>query len=240
MQRIPLAQCHIIDWGSWESRCILCPACRATHLQASSVRPPATQAALKASATAVAFVTACWESANCCIARKHCLQIAQGVGPHLPSCSQVSIPVVSSHTQRLVVTVFVHMRSVELQSGDVLQPVGSNDKASWKDAACVGALCCAKAEVAPGDIWYCWGAAGYCRKVAKVPCWLKACMTVPAPAEDAWVRWQLCKQLISTLWRLFGPAQNLVNCCYSLQDSLHNQTYQLMLPNFRVNTLLQQ
>jgi hypothetical protein len=97
----------------------------APYLQACSVRPPATQAPLTAPATAVAFVTACWASATCCIDMKHRLQIAQGVGPHLPSCSQVSTPVASSHTQRLVVTVFVHMRSVELQSGDVLQDPGA-------------------------------------------------------------------------------------------------------------------
>lgn len=95
------------------------------YLHASRVRPPATHAALKASATAVELVTNFWESATRCISTKQRLQMAQGVGPQAPSCSQASTPVVSSHTQRLVVVVNVHMRSVELQSGVVLQEPGA-------------------------------------------------------------------------------------------------------------------
>jgi hypothetical protein len=58
--------------------------------------------------------------------RKHRLQTAQGVKPQRPSCSHVSMPVASSHTQRLVVTVLLHIRSVELQSGVVRQDPGAS------------------------------------------------------------------------------------------------------------------
>lgn len=91
------------------------------HLQVSKLRPADRQAVFTASATAVALVTDCCETATPCIATKQRLQMAQGVGPHDPISSQASMPVASLHTQRLLVLVKEHMRSVELQSGVVLQ-----------------------------------------------------------------------------------------------------------------------
>jgi len=49
------------------------------------------------------------------------LQMAHGVGPQDPSCSQSSVPVLGLHTQRRVVVTEVHMRSVLLQSAVTLQ-----------------------------------------------------------------------------------------------------------------------
>ena len=99
---------------------VMLPCTDVTHLQVSRVRPPATQAALKAAATAVELITDCCVCARPCMATKQRLHTAQGVGPQEPSCSQESSPVASLHTQRRVWVTEVHMRSVLLQSAVTL------------------------------------------------------------------------------------------------------------------------
>lgn len=96
-----------------------------THLHVSRLRPPATHAALNAAATAVELVTDCCAFARSDIAIKQRLQMVHGVGPQLPSVSQVSCPLLASHTQRLVGANEVHIMSVLLQSAVTLQVPGA-------------------------------------------------------------------------------------------------------------------